>query len=241
MDFLKTDPPLTEQQPEILLKVKEIVKNYWINSKKLEVLKGISFSLKKGEIAAILGVSGAGKSTLLNVIGTLDRPDSGSVILADKIISNLPENKLAFLRNRYIGFVFQFHYLLPEFTALENVAMPGLIGKQSKKAVFDKARRLLTAVNMEERLHHKPNELSGGELQRVAVARALINEPILVLADEPTGNLDRLNGDLVFDLILSLSRVSKCAFLVVTHNEQIASQTDRILTLSDGIIIEKRN
>jgi lipoprotein-releasing system ATP-binding protein len=241
MDFLKTDSPLAEQQPEILLKVKEIVKNYWINSKKLEVLKGISFSLKKGEIAAILGVSGAGKSTLLNVIGTLDRPDSGSVILADKIISNLPENKLAFLRNRYIGFVFQFHYLLPEFTALENVAMPGLIGKQSKKVVFDKARRLLTTVNMEERLHHKPNELSGGELQRVAVARALINEPVLVLADEPTGNLDRLNGDVVFDLILSLSRVNKCAFLVVTHNEQIASQTDRIFTLSDGIIIETQN
>ena len=228
-------------QPKTILEVRNIAKSYRMDSKKVEVLKDVSFSLKQGEIVSVLGISGAGKSTLLNIIGTLDRPDSGTVFLSGKNISSVSEKKLSEIRNRNIGFIFQFHYLLPEFTALENTAMPGLIRRLSKQAVFEKARTLLTAVNLEDRLYHKPSELSGGELQRVAVARALINEPVLVLADEPTGNLDRSNGEAVFDLILTLSRTKGCTFLVVTHNELIAARTDRILTLSDGIIQPKQN
>ena len=221
---------------QVLLEVNNIYKHFQMGGKKLEVLKGVNFTLNRGEIASILGVSGSGKSTLLSVIGTLDRPNNGSIVLNGKNITALDESRLAVVRNLQIGFIFQFHYLLPEFTALENVAMPGFIQGVPRKKILEKAESLLCAVGLEERLEHKPNELSGGELQRVAVARALINDPALVLADEPTGNLDRKNGDAIYSLMLGLSRNSGRTFLVVTHNELIASQTDRILTLSDGTI-----
>ncbi|MCH8286301.1 ABC transporter ATP-binding protein [candidate division KSB1 bacterium] len=221
----------------IVLKVKNIAKQFKMGDKTIQVLKDVNFSLRRGEIASILGVSGAGKSTLLSIIGTLDRPSGGTVILEDKNITSFNENQLCELRNRKIGFVFQFHYLLPEFTALENVAMPGLIQRLPRKIVFEKAESLLSEVGLSDRAEHKPNELSGGELQRVAVARSLVNDPVLVLADEPTGNLDRENGDAVYALMLKLSRDSGKTFLVVTHNETIAKRTDRVLTLADGVMI----
>jgi len=228
--------PKNSKNSQVLLEVNNIFKHFQMGGKTLEVLKGVNFTLNRGKIASVLGISGSGKSTLLSIIGTLDRPNSGAVILNGKNITALDESQLAAVRNLQIGFVFQFHYLLPEFTALENVAMPGFIQDAPRKKMLEKAESLLCAVGLEERLDHKPNELSGGELQRVAVARALINDPLLVLADEPTGNLDRKNGEAVYSLILELSRKDGRTFLVVTHNELIASQTDRILTLSDGII-----
>ena len=226
-----------EDKAMIVLKVKNIAKHFKIGDKTIQVLKDVNFSLRRGEIASILGVSGAGKSTLLSIIGTLDRPSGGTVILEDKNITSFNENQLCELRNQKIGFVFQFHYLLPEFTALENVAMPGLIQRLPRKIVFEKAESLLSEVGLSDRAEHKPNELSGGELQRVAVARSLVNDPVLVLADEPTGNLDRENGDAVYALMLRLSRDSGKTFLVVTHNETIAKRTDRVLTLADGVMI----
>lgn len=226
-----------EDRAMIVLKVKNISKQFKMGDKTIQVLKDVNFSLRRGEIASILGVSGAGKSTLLSIIGTLDRPSGGTVILEDKNITSFNENQLCELRNRKIGFIFQFHYLLPEFTALENVAMPGLIQRLPRKKVFEKAESLLSEVGLSDRAEHKPNELSGGELQRVAVARSLVNDPVLVLADEPTGNLDRENGDAVYALMLRLSRDSGKTFLVVTHNETIAKRTDRVLTLADGVMI----
>ena len=226
-----------EDRAMIVLKVKNISKQFKMGDKTIQVLKDVNFSLRRGEIASILGVSGAGKSTLLSIIGTLDRPSGGTVILEDKNITSFNENQLCELRNQKIGFVFQFHYLLPEFTALENVAMPGLIQRLPRKKVFEKAESLLSEVGLSDRAEHKPNELSGGELQRVAVARSLVNDPVLVLADEPTGNLDRENGDAVYALMLRLSRDSGKTFLVVTHNETIAKRTDRVLTLADGVMI----
>ena len=226
-----------EDRAMIVLKVKNISKQFKMGDKTIQVLKDVNFSLRRGEIASILGVSGAGKSTLLSIIGTLDRPSGGTVILEDKNITSFNENQLCELRNRKIGFIFQFHYLLPEFTALENVAMPGLIQRLPRKKVFEKAESLLSEVGLSDRAEHKPNELSGGELQRVAVARSLVNDPVLVLADEPTGNLDRENGDAVYALMLKLSRDSGKTFLVVTHNETIAKRTDRVLTLADGVMI----
>ena len=226
-----------EDRAMIVLKVKNNSKQFKMGDKTIQVLKDVNFSLRRGEIASILGVSGAGKSTLLSIIGTLDRPSVGTVILEDKNITSFNENQLCELRNQKIGFVFQFHYLLPEFTALENVAMPGLIQRLPRKIVFEKAESLLSEVGLSDRAEHKPNELSGGELQRVAVARSLVNDPVLVLADEPTGNLDRENGDAVYALMLKLSRDSGKTFLVVTHNETIAKRTDRVLTLADGVMI----
>lgn len=227
----------TSQNSDILLKVSGVKKHYQMGNKTLNVLSDVNFSLKRGEIASILGISGAGKSTLLNIIGTLDKPNSGSVLLDGEDLTKYSESALASIRNKKIGFIFQFHYLLPEFTALENVAMPGLIQRLPRDLVFKRSRELLERVGMEGRLDHKPNELSGGELQRVSVARALINDPVLVLADEPTGNLDRANGELIYSIILELSKKAKKTFLVVTHNETIADKTDRIFTLADGKIV----
>ena len=220
----------------VILEVKDIHKQFTMGSKTLEVLKGVNFNVKQGEIVSILGVSGSGKSTLLSIIGSLDKPNRGSVTLEGTVISQLNESELAYIRNRKIGFVFQFHYLLPEFTALENVAMPGLIHNASREVVYRKAKDLLCSVGLEQRIDHKPNELSGGELQRVAFARALVNDPVLILTDEPTGNLDRENGETVYSLMLEVSRKSSRTVIVVTHNESIASRTDRILTLTDGVI-----
>ncbi len=217
-----------------VLRAENLHKSYMLGKRKLEVLKGIDLSLKKGEISSILGISGSGKSTLLSILGTLDRPDKGHLIIDGEIISDSDEQRLAALRNKKIGFIFQFHYLLPEFTALENAAMPGLIKRSPKDSVFKQAEDYLLKVGLGDRLDHKPAELSGGELQRVAVARALINDPLIVLADEPTGNLDKSNGEAVYGLMLDLSRDTGKTFLVVTHNESIASRTDRIYTLADG-------
>ncbi len=220
-----------------ILEVQDIYKNFQVGNKRVDVLNGVNFSLNRGEIVSILGVSGAGKSTLLSIIGTLDRPNKGMITLDGENVTKMDEMQLAIIRNKKIGFVFQFHYLLPEFTALENVAMPGFIQDKSRHDVVNRARELLVNVGLGERLDHKPSELSGGELQRTAVARALINDPAIVLADEPTGNLDRENGKAVYDLILDLSNKSNKTFLVVTHNESISERTNRILTLSDGKII----
>ena len=227
----------TSQNSDILLKVSGVEKHYQMGNKTLNVLRDVNFSLKRGEIASILGIYGAGKSTLLNIIGTLDKPNSGTVVLDGEDLTKYSESALASIRNKKIGFIFQFHYLLPEFTALENVAMPGLIQRLPRDQVFERSRECLERVGMGGRLDHKPNELSGGELQRVSVARALINDPVLVLADEPTGNLDRANGELIYSIMLELSKKAKKTFLVVTHNETIADKTDRIFTLTDGKIV----
>ncbi len=223
---------------EIILHSTNITKDYVLGEKRLEVLKNVNISLRKGEIASILGISGSGKSTLLNILGTLDKPNKGKIKLDGIDVSTLGERELANFRNIKVGFVFQFHYLLPEFTALENAAMPGFICGLPRKQVLEKATEILNRVGLNERLDHKPSELSGGELQRVAIARALVNDPILVLADEPTGNLDRGNGESIYELILDLSKERYTTFLVVTHNESIANKTDKVYTLADGILNE---
>ena len=189
---------------------------------------------------AIIGASGAGKSTLLHILGTLDRPTKGEVLFEGKNMFKVSETALASFRNRRIGFVFQFHHLLPEFTALENVYLPALIEKIPKHTAIESAKSLLSEVGLSHRLHHKPGELSGGEQQRVAVARALIRRPDLVLADEPTGNLDTHTGDELFELLRKLNETLGTAFIIVTHNEKLSHQTDRLIHLQDGLIIEDR-
>jgi lipoprotein-releasing system ATP-binding protein len=221
---------------EYILSVKDIIKNYKIGNDELKVLKGITFGVKKGEIVSIIGPSGVGKSTLLNILGTLDKPTQGKVYIASEDVTELSEDKLASFRNKKIGFVFQFHHLLPEFTALENTMMPAIIGKENRDDVREKAEKLLSEVGLRERVHHKPGELSGGELQRVAFARALINNPSIVLADEPTGNLDRINSEALHEIIWSLCKEKKQTFFLVTHNEQLAEKADKIIELFDGKI-----
>ncbi len=202
----------------------------------LHVLKGIDFRINKGEIVSIVGASGAGKTTLLQIIGTLDKPDSGKVLIKDINIVGLPDKKLAKLRNEEIGFVFQFHHLLPEFTALENVCMPAFIRGVKRKDAEQRANELLDFLNLKDRNHHKPNELSGGEQQRVAVARALINNPSVILADEPSGNLDSANKKELHELFFRLRDEFKQTFIIVTHDEDLASMSDRILHIKDGIV-----
>ena len=191
-------------------------------------------------MVAIIGASGAGKSTLLHILGTLDHPTKGEVLFEGKNMFKTSETSLASFRNRRIGFVFQFHHLLPEFTALENAYLPALIQKTPKHTAIDTATALLSEVGLSHRLHHKPGELSGGEQQRVAVARALIRQPDLVLADEPTGNLDTQTGDELFSLLRKLNAKHGTAFIIVTHNEKLSHQTDRLIHLQDGLIIEDR-
>ena len=200
----------------------------------LKVLKGIDLKIHKGEILAITGPSGVGKSTLLHILGALDKPTSGSVWLDSTDVFSMGDIPLAGFRNRMVGFVFQFHHLLPEFTAVENVAMPGLISRQSTRKIYQRARELLEEVGLRDRLDHKPRELSGGEQQRVAFARSLINDPVLVLADEPSGNLDLENSTTLHGLMWKLVREKKKTFVVVTHNRSLASQADRIIELYDG-------
>lgn len=200
----------------------------------LNILKGVSISVSKGEIVSIVGASGAGKSTLLHIIGTLDTPDAGKVFIDNTDVFSLSAKKLARFRNQKIGFVFQFHHLLPEFTALENAAMPALINNVSKKEADKKANFLLELMQLKDRLHHKPAELSGGEQQRVAIARALINDPAIILADEPTGNLDSENSLVIFDMINNLRKELQQTFILVTHNAELANQSDRILKMVDG-------
>jgi lipoprotein-releasing system ATP-binding protein len=203
----------------------------------LNVLKGITIEIKKGEVVSIVGASGAGKTTLLQIIGTLDKSDSGKVEIDGKIITELGEKKIAEFRNKHIGFVFQFHHLLPEFTALENVCIPAMIGKMPKKQAEVKAKELLEFLGLGERINHKPSELSGGEQQRVAVARALINDPLVILADEPSGNLDSANAKELHKLFFQLRDKFNQTFVIVTHNEELANMADRKLTMRDGMVI----
>jgi len=203
----------------------------------LEVLKGVDIEIQKGEIVSIVGSSGAGKSTLLHILGTLDKADAGEIIINNQPVHQLNNRKLAAFRNRQIGFVFQFHHLLPEFTALENVCIPGWIAGRKKKEVEEKAAGLLDILGLSERMDNKPQQLSGGEQQRVAVARALINDPSLVMADEPTGNLDSVNARELHQLFLDLRSKFDQTFLIVTHNEELARMSDRIMQMKDGKIM----
>jgi len=202
----------------------------------LEVLKGIELEVKKSEMVSIVGESGAGKTTLLQVIGTLMKPDSGDIIINNVNCHNLGEKALAHFRNRSIGFVFQFHHLLPEFTAFENTCIPGYIGNTNKQSTEKKAEDLLVRLGLEDRLNHKPSELSGGEKQRVAIARSLINDPAVILADEPSGNLDSKNSLELYRIFKELRKDFDQTFIIVTHNEEHARLTDRMLTIQDGII-----
>ena len=202
----------------------------------LQVLKGINISVEKGEIVSIVGASGAGKSTLLHILGTLDFPDRGTVKLEEQSLFELGPKELSSFRNQQIGFIFQFHNLLPEFTAHENVCLPGFIGNRNESEVRDQAEELLNYLGMGDRLNHKPSQLSGGEQQRTAVARALINNPAIVLADEPSGNLDSKNARELHQLFFDLRSKYRQTFIVVTHNEELAKMTDRMLEIKDGQI-----
>jgi lipoprotein-releasing system ATP-binding protein len=203
----------------------------------LEVLKGVDIAIQKGEVAAIVGPSGSGKSTLLHILGTLDKADNGTVSMNDTLINSLTGKRLAAFRNKHIGFVFQFHHLLPEFNAWENVSIPGWLADRKKADVKEEAIRLLKMLGLSERLENKPNELSGGEQQRVAVARALINKPDIVMADEPTGNLDSTNAKELHQLFFDLRDKFNQTFLIVTHNEELAQLSDRVLHMKDGKIV----
>jgi lipoprotein-releasing system ATP-binding protein len=203
----------------------------------LKVLKGVNFTIDKGEIVSVVGASGAGKTTLLQILGTLDRADGGDIFFEKKSTSALSKKDLAQFRNQNIGFVFQFHHLLPEFTAFENVCLPGYIGKRNKKEVEKRAKELLIQLGLEDRIEHKPNELSGGEQQRVSVARALINDPALILADEPSGNLDSTTAKELHQLFFDLRDKFQQTFVIVTHNEDLAKMADRTLVMKDGMIV----
>lgn len=217
-----------------LIRVEQLFKSYGNGGKRVEVLKGVDLTFSQGEKAAIVGASGVGKTTLLHILGTLDRPSTGKVFYEGKDIFALNEKDLSLFRNREIGFVFQFHHLLPEFNALENTMMPCLIQGIPKKEAESRAEATLTLVGLRERLSHKPGELSGGEQQRVAVARALVLEPKVLLADEPTGNLDTKTGESVFDLLQELNRIQGVTLIVVTHNLKLAERLSRQIQLIDG-------
>jgi lipoprotein-releasing system ATP-binding protein len=221
-----------------LLDVIDLKKSYPTVNGKLEVLNGVSFRVEAGEVIAIVGESGTGKSTLLHLLGALDRPDSGTVLFNGEDIFRKNDEQLAAFRNRSIGFVFQFHHLLPEFTALENVAMPALIQNKKLSEVEGRAMELLEAVGVADRADHRPSALSGGEQQRVAVARALMNRPGLILADEPTGNLDVRTAESLHEELLRLSRTYQQTFVIVTHNPALAGMADRVLQIERGRVLE---
>ncbi|MBP9152399.1 MAG: ABC transporter ATP-binding protein [Flavobacteriales bacterium] len=216
-----------------MIKAENIRKQYG----ELEVLKGVSLEIAEGEIVSIVGASGAGKSTLLHIIGTLDKPDSGTLSIKGIDIGKLKDKKLSDFRNRGIGFVFQFHHLLPEFTALENVCIPAFIAGKSQAEAEAKAKELLSFLGLAERINHKPSELSGGEQQRVAVARALVNQPAVVLADEPSGNLDSKSAKELHQMFFDLRTKFNQTFVIVTHNDELANMADRKLEMKDGQII----
>ena len=221
---------------ETIIRVVDLYKSYYDGEAELPVLQGINLEIYMSELLAIVGASGVGKSTLLHLIGTLDRPTTGSVLYDEHDIFTLPDTELARFRNKEIGFVFQFHHLLPEFTALENVAMGALITTSNDKTVYKEAEALLDYVGLSERLSHFPSQLSGGERQRVAIARSLINTPKVVLADEPTGNLDRRSSEAVLELLWDLNSKSGQTFVIVTHNQELTQQVDRVVQLVDGNI-----
>ncbi|MBU6159456.1 MAG: ABC transporter ATP-binding protein [Bacteroidetes bacterium] len=217
-----------------MLVCKDIQKKY----ETLHVLQGVSMEVKRGEVVSLVGASGAGKSTLLHLLGTLDVPDAGEVWLNDIQVSRLKGKALAQFRNQHIGFIFQFHHLLPEFTALENVCIPGWLGKRPQRQVKDRAAALLERLGLKDRMEHKPAALSGGEQQRVSVARALINQPDIILADEPSGNLDSVNARALHQLFFELRAEMNQTFLIVTHNEELAAQCNRTIHMKDGKIVE---
>ena len=204
----------------------------------LKVLNGIDILIKEKEIVSVVGKSGAGKTTLLQILGTLEKPSSGEIYINNQNISELNEKELAIFRNKNIGFVFQFHHLLPEFTALENICIPAYIAKTSVKKATEKAKYLLDLMGIGKRIYHKPNELSGGEQQRVSVARALMNEPSVIFADEPSGNLDTKSADQLHELFFKLRDLNKQTFIIVTHNNKLADLADKKIVLSDGIILK---
>ncbi|MCC6966101.1 MAG: ABC transporter ATP-binding protein [Nitrospira sp.] len=220
-----------------MIDVVELYKSFPMGGRELVVLNNINLHIQRGELIAIMGASGAGKSTLLQILGTLDRPTKGTVSFDGQNLFQLTEQQQAEFRNKRVGFVFQFHHLLPEFTALENACLPAMIQKREMADVVGEATKLLGEVGLGNRLHHKPGELSGGEQQRVSVARALMQQPDLVLADEPTGNLDSHTGEALFALMRQLNRSRGTTFVIVTHNDKLSAQADRIVSMQDGAII----
>ncbi len=220
-----------------LVVAKDVKKSFQHMGRTLEVLRGIDLVIEEGDMIGIVGQSGAGKSTLLHCMGTLDIVTSGSIQVGGEELTTMSGTRLAELRNKNIGFVFQFHHLLPEFSALENVVMPGLIQGRPRREMEDRAKALLEEVGLKERILHRPGELSGGEQQRVALARAFILRPPLLLADEPTGNLDSKNGHHVLDLLIALNRREGATLVLVTHDQQLAAYADRVITLSDGVVV----
>jgi lipoprotein-releasing system ATP-binding protein len=229
MNSRNTTPPL--------FVARELRKNYGEGASVIEILKGVNLETKRGEMTAIVGASGSGKTTLLRLLGTLDSPTSGELFFMGENLTQKKDPELAEYRNRSVGFIFQFHHLLPEFTALENVMMPGLIGGRKRGEMIEPATTLLTQVELNHRLHHKVGELSGGEQQRTALARALIMKPALLFADEPTGNLDSRSGEIVFELLQRLCTELELATVMVTHNMALADRMDRCLTLKDGVLL----
>ena len=212
-------------------------KNIYKRYGSLEVLRGVNLNINKGEVVAIVGPSGCGKSTLLHILGSLDKADMGEIVINNVSLGLLSANKMAAFRNKHIGFVFQFHHLLPEFSALENVCIPGWLAGRNKNEVKGKAEGLLKILGLHDRNENKPNQLSGGEQQRVAVARALINNPAIVFADEPTGNLDSANAQELHQLFFDLRKQFNQTFLIVTHNEELSQLSDRVLHMKDGLIV----
>jgi lipoprotein-releasing system ATP-binding protein len=227
---------MSKAMPE-LLEACGINKSFSTEAGELTVLKGISIAIKAGEMVGIIGASGAGKSTLLHILGALDKPTSGQVLFQGRDISTLDEKALARFRNMSVGFVFQFHHLLPEFNSMENVVLPGMIGGMDVRETRQRAGEILAELGLSRRMHHRPGELSGGEQQRVAVARALIRNPQVVLADEPTGNLDTATGNELFELFIDLNRRKGITFVVVTHNKSLSDRCHRVLEMADGRFI----
>ena len=221
-----------------LVEARGLHKSYWLGEKEIHVLRGASFSLGAGEMVSLVGPSGVGKSTFLHVIGTLDPPTAGEVLFDGRDAIGMTEEELAAFRNRSIGFVFQFHYLLPEFTALQNTSMPGLINRLSREQAEAQAKEMLEVVGLGHRLDHKPGELSGGEQQRVALARALVLKPRLLLADEPTGNLDEATGEGIHQLLVELNERLGIGAIVVTHNPRLAERMPRRLRLAEGLVVD---
>ena len=224
-----------------LLSCQNVSKFYQEGTQQTEVLKQVSFSMQPSELVAIVGSSGSGKSTLLHTLGGLDQPSSGEVFIKGQSLQQMSPNALAKLRNQYLGFVYQFHHLMADFTALENVMMPMLIGQQNKTEAQGRAEQILSAVGLQHRISHRPSALSGGERQRVAIARALVNNPALVLADEPTGNLDHKTTESIFELIPQLNQEKQIAFLLVTHDLNLAEKLNRRLIMQDGVLREEND